>query len=417
MSKLTKFVKSPRLFFKDALINLVNKNSHNPSSATNTSSTGKKPALTLDLNHVNPFLDIELAIHTGENMTHGPSHLSMWIPYFLQAKVDFVVIVRFPEIYKWVLQNYPYVNVIYAKTPQDIENTLSGLPYLKAIFYLSNTGNLIHSIRFNQYQHIFLGHGDSDKTASAHKFFRVYDQIWVAGQAHIDRFKNAGFSVANIEFIKVGRPTLNKVIEATVKPWQQRNMRLLYLPTWEGVYEEGNYSSIMFAKEILMHINKTYQIPVSAKFHPVTGSRNKLLAKIEDKVSEALEHQGINFTIADKLTPVADLLVNANIFICDISAVVSECIAANGPIFVYIPQDKEIKVAKSDMDYDYYAYTFSSLEELYQQLEQVLNGNDYKAEQRAQAREYLIGCQQTINHEFVAQLQQISMHNQEVEQI
>ena len=45
-----------------------------------------------------------------------------------------------------------------------------------------------------------------DKSASAHKFFRVYDEIWVAGQAHIDRFKNAGFNTAHIDFVKVGAP-------------------------------------------------------------------------------------------------------------------------------------------------------------------------------------------------------------------
>ncbi|MFC6276862.1 CDP-glycerol glycerophosphotransferase family protein [Psittacicella hinzii] len=396
------------MFFRDALINYSRKLQSNASTTGKPKPKAAPASSTLDTSHINPYKRIVHAIHTGEGMTHGPSHLSMWIPFFVQAGVDFVVIVRNRDLFNWVIREFPYVDVVYAKTPQDIENVFLSLPVLKAIYYISNTGNLIHSLRFNDYQHIFLGHGDSDKTASAHKFFRVYDQVWVAGQAHIDRFANTGFNTAHMEFVKIGRPTLANVIKLTDSDWRQRPLHFLYLPTWEGVYEEGNYSSVTLAAQMLQHLATTYNAPVTTKFHPVTGSRNKMLANVNTDVQKVLEQTGVEFAIANRLTPVSDLLLNANIFICDISAVVSECIAANGPIFVYIPQDKEIKIAKSNMDYNYYAYTFSTLEELYSQLEQVLNGNDYKAQARQEAREYLLGKTQTQNDEFIAQVQAIS---------
>ncbi|MCP1660531.1 hypothetical protein [Neisseria perflava] len=358
---------------------------------------------------LNPFKKIAHVIHTGEGMTHGPSHLSQWIPYFIQSNENFAVLVRNMDLYKWVRENYPQVDVIYAKNPIDVEGILSNLAFVKAIYYLSNTGNMIHTLRFNVYKHIFLGHGDSDKSASAHKFFRVYDEVWVAGQAHIDRFKNAGFNTAHMTFVKIGRPMLADIIKQTQTPWDKRSEpRILYLPTWEGVYEEGNYSSVRMASTMLSEIYKRFGMHLSMKFHPVTGSRDKMLGDAPKKIGEELQRQGTSFYIADKLTPVSHLIMNANIYICDISAVVSECIAANGPLFAYIPKDKEIKISQSDMTYSDYAYTFSNIEELLAQLERVLGGDDYKKEQRIKAMDYLLSTEQTLHDEFAHQLKVVA---------
>ncbi|WP_208606197.1 CDP-glycerol glycerophosphotransferase family protein, partial [Rodentibacter rarus] len=187
--------------------------------------------------------------------------------------------------------------------------------------------------------------------------------------------------------------------------------QILYLPTWEGVYEEGNYSSARLSAAMLIEIHHRFGLHISAKFHPVTGSRDKILANAPQYVSEELQRVGASFTVADKLVPVSELLLNTNVYICDISAVVSECIAANGPIFVYIPADKEIKTAQSDMSYEDYAYTFSNIEELCNKLEQVLNGNDYLKDQRQKAMDYLLTISSTRNNEFAKKLQEIAETN------
>ncbi|HGY6794033.1 TPA: hypothetical protein ACNTBI_004565, partial [Escherichia coli] len=153
------------------------------------------------------FTKINHLIHTGEGINCS-FHIEQWIGEFIASNERFALLIRDINLYNWAITQYPNVDIVYAKSAIAVEQVLNQLPYLKAIYYLSNTGNLIHTLRYNIYQHIFLGHGDSDKAASAHKFFRVYDEIWVAGQAHIDRFKNAGFNVEHIKFVKVGRPSL-----------------------------------------------------------------------------------------------------------------------------------------------------------------------------------------------------------------
>lgn len=419
MSKLTKLINNPKLFAQDAVkkqLGLLPKQKTDAKLVELKTAEVKKPTskpvaspATLVANLINPFKCYHHVIHTGEGMTHGPSHLSQWIPFFEQSGENYVVLVRNMDLYTWVREKYEFAVVVYAKNPTDVEKLLNNLAFVRGIYYLSNTGNMIHTLRFNIYQHIFLGHGDSDKTASAHKFFRVYDEIWVAGQAHIDRFKHASFETRHLNFIKVGRPMLANILKHNEMNWMARyTPRILYLPTWEGVYEEGNYSSVRLSGAMLMELHQRFGLSMTAKFHPTTGSRDKMLANVGKLVSTELLKAGADFTIADKLVPVNNLIANANIYICDISAVVSECIAGNAPLFVYMPRDKDIKISQSDMIYEDYAYTFSNIEELCEQLERVLNGDDFKKEQRLEAIDYLMSVNETKNNEFFKQLKRVS---------
>jgi len=421
VSKLTKLIKHPVLYFKDAKRNKlyasevsnintvkpVPKNFRLPSAHTGTK--------TLILDAINPLDPIKHLIHTGEGKTHGPSHLNQWIPHFMNSGESFAVLVRHLDLYFWVREVYPTVNVVFARRPIDIEEMLKNLPNLIGIYYLSNTGNLIHSLRFNDYKHIFLGHGDSEKAASAHKFFRVYDEVWVSGQAHIDRFSNAGFKTGHMEFVKVGRPTLKNIFEQGRIPWYKRldTNKILYLPTWEGVYEESDYSSVHIATQMFRKVVEKFKLPITVKFHPVTGSRDKSLLKVPAELDKQILKRGGTINIADQSVPLDEHLVLAsNIYICDISAAISECIPANSPIFIYIPKEKQIVTSKSNMGFDDYAYIYSTEDELIEKLEKVLNGNDYLAAQRSAAVDYFITSDATSNNGFHRALRELQAEEQ-----
>ncbi|MBN3002161.1 CDP-glycerol glycerophosphotransferase family protein [Chromobacterium alkanivorans] len=431
MGKLRKLINNPSLFFYD----MAKKRGHigndamsppgvkmqsqaKPAAKTPAKAPAKpalssiesasaKPALdTIDTSAINFFMPAYLMIHTGEGEASGSLHLNSWIPYFAASGCPFVILTRNIALYKSIRAKYPLFPVVFAKNPIDVEAVVNRLPALKACFYPSNTGNNIHLLRFNHFEHIFIGHGDSDKSASAHKFFRVYDAIWVAGQAHIDRFKNAGFEPRHLNFVKVGRPNLREILIRSEKPWHDRGFvpNILYLPTWEGTFEEQNYSSTLLSGELIRCIKQRFDVDMSIKFHPMTGNRKKNLLNIHEELGNALDQQGIDAVIEQKSTPINHLLRTANVFVCDISAAVSECLSANGPIFVFIPQDREIKLSSSDMSYEYYSYTFHTIEELMAKMNQVLNGDDYLAERRMEAIDYMIGKEQTLHSEFIRQL-------------
>lgn len=356
------------------------------------------------------FKQLNHVFHTGEGMTHGPSHLNFWMPYFNCVDENTLILLRNLELYNWVKTNYPRFPVAFAKNGNDVDDLFSHLYYLRNVYYSSNTGNTLHTLKFNELNHVFLGHGDSDKSASAHKYFRAYDEIWVAGQAHIDRFKNAGFPIEKMSFLKVGRPSLRNILKIGELDWDDRmTPSFLYLPTWEGVYEEGNYSSVGLSDEILTLVNSLFpDTTIRAKFHPVTGSRNLEFKDIGNNLSNKFQAQDKKLEVSEKETPVDTLICQSNIFICDISAVVSECLAANGPLFVYIPKDKEIVISQSDMQYQDYAYTFSDLEELRALIARVvINRDDYLKSNRLLAIEYILSRDATQSFVFENELKNL----------
>jgi len=106
---------------------------------------------------------------------------------------------------------------------------------------------------------------------------------------------------------------------------------------------------------------------------------------------------------------VSDLISKYQIFICDISGVITECLSANCPIFVYIPNDKNITIAKSKIELKDYCYTFSTIEELKLKLMDILSGNDSLKEKRKLAMDYFLGYDETVNQKFTKQLKSLAL--------
>lgn len=429
MSKLTKMVNNPELFLKDMIKKkvpsklklLLNKKLNNktkpiPQNSSTTvltkPSVAVKPAPKnqLNISNVNFSRNIPFVIHCGESLEAGSNQLLPWIPIFTQANKDFLVIVRNEPIYKWMKSKFPWVYTAYAKSASDIESIIKLLPSLKYVFYPSSTGNNIHLVRFNHLNHVFIGHGDSDKQSSAHKALRIYDEIWTAGQAHIDRFKNMNFDTAHLKFLKVGRPNLSNILKHSETKFPFH--KVLYLPTWEGVIEDTNYSSTHHSGSILQEVFFKFNIDIDVKYHPFTGNRNKALQNINNNTQNMIIEDALSSVIISKDINISNILQNYNIFICDISGVITECLAANCPIFVYVPADRKIIIAESDMTYSDYCYTYSSLAELLEKLEIVLGGNDYLAEQRNKAINYFLGYEETLEDKLINQLKAIAENNQ-----
>jgi hypothetical protein len=407
MSKWSKFKNTPLLFFKDMIRKRL------PFIFRTASLPKNRVKIPIKANYqFNPFFEYKCILHTGENVT-GMSHLDLWIPQFLKSDVDFVIMVRDYELFELLKNKYPQISILYAKDDKTISSFIEEMAFLKACFYPSNTGNNLHLLKFDNLKHIFIGHGDSDKTASAHKYFRVYDENWVAGQAHIDRFKNAGFDFRGLEHIKVGRPNLKEILELSNINWRDRfngKLNLLYLSTWEGFVEEQNYTSVYIIKDFFKNYIQNIEFnKIGVKLHPKTGARDNNLEDFSKELSRIFEETSLNGTIFDKNIPVEQIIKGSNIFICDISAVVSESLSADAPIFVYIPKDKDIKLSKSKIDYTYYTYTFSDIDELLKKLDEVIiKKNDYLASRREEAMEYILGKKETLNDEFKKRLMEIS---------
>lgn len=397
MSKLSKLMKSPSLFFRDFFDKRITK----AVKSTKKAPPQKLPSTTIELLHYNPYYEYQFYFYSGETLAAGAHHINTWLPLFLQSRVPFLMIINDYKLYRWIISNYPSVHIVFAKNAVAIEEVLHRTKGVNLALYASAHATNRHLIRIGEnIRHCFIGHGDSEKASSAHKALRIFDEIWTAGQAHIDRFKNKPFSTEGLTFKKVGRPLLNPLLCHSETPWYARGeMRLLYLPTWENALEVHNYSSLYQAKSMFQMINEKFDIQTDIKIHSFTGARDKTLANVESLLENSfMESQKIR--VLPKSLNILDILNSYNLFLCDISSVVTECLALNSPIFLYFPKFKELDIAKSNMSFDDYCYVFSSVEELEADLREVISGNDYKAEKRKLAMDYFIGLEETKNMRF-----------------
>ena len=117
--------------------------------------------------------------------------------------------------------------------PDSVDFMTFVLPEIRVAMYTANVGKTIQMLREPGVTHVFIGHGDSDKSASFNPFSRVYTEVWVAGEAGRDRYRQARVGVRDEDIIEVGRPQLAG-IEVVAEPIGDREITVLYAPTWEG---------------------------------------------------------------------------------------------------------------------------------------------------------------------------------------
>ncbi|HEY7222802.1 MAG TPA: CDP-glycerol glycerophosphotransferase family protein [Micromonosporaceae bacterium] len=173
-------------------------------------------------------------------------HVSMWLPYLERVGRPFLIVVREAHSLP-VLAAATKSPVVVCETADRVEDMV--VPSLKAIFYVNNAPKNIQVIRFREQTHVQLLHGDSDKPSSYNPVTAVFDKIFVAGQAGIDRYAKNGIDIPAQKFTIVGRPQVEAIQVAPAGPIGERKV-VLYAPTWKGVYTDMDHCSLRVAAPI-----------------------------------------------------------------------------------------------------------------------------------------------------------------------
>jgi hypothetical protein len=205
--------------------------------------------------------------------------------------------------------------------------------------YPSNTGNNIHLLRLPTMMSAFIGHGDSDKSASNNPFSRVYDELWVAGEAGADRYRKSGLGVHEDQYRYVGRPQVH-AISREPRLGEEAIPTVLYAPTWEGVNLEQEYSSVSAVGVRVVEALLASDPPVRVVFkaHPFTGQRDAkyraVLARIAALLDDAAARTGVDHRVV-KGGAIDEWFNRATALVTDISSVVSDFVASEKPYAVF----------------------------------------------------------------------------------
>jgi hypothetical protein len=198
---------------------------------------------------------------------------------------------------------------------------------------VANVGKNIHLLRVPTLKSAFIGHGDSDKTASFNPYTKVYDEVWVAGEAGRDRYERAQVGVRTEDIVLVGRPQLDGIHEAEPRP-AGAPFTVLYAPTWEGWTEDPNSSSLVpLGRQIVQTLLDTPGIRVIYKPHPLTGTVSPAAARISAEIVTMLASPP-HLAVLGQEMDLYQCFDSSDALISDISSVVSDYLRSEKPYFV-----------------------------------------------------------------------------------
>jgi hypothetical protein len=219
--------------------------------------------------------------------------------------------------------------------PGAVEFMTFSLPEIRVALYTANVGKTIHMLREPGVRHVFIGHGDSDKTASFNPFSKVYSEIWVAGEGGRDRYRRAAVGIRDEDIVEVGRPQLEGITIITAGVGDGP-VTVLYAPTWEGWTGDPAHSSLMRTGPTL--VERLVALPnvrVIYKPHPFTGTVSAEADAADAKIRAVIARAGDgNRTVAGTAVTLYDCFNQSDLLIADISSVLTDFIYSQKPYVV-----------------------------------------------------------------------------------
>lgn len=261
-----------------------------------------------------------------------------------------VVIARNVATTRLLLEECP-LPVFYGPTIAVIEEWTATQP-IGAVFYVNQNMRNFQMMRFPKPAHVFVCHGESDKSYMASNQLKAYDYTFIAGDAARERIANRliDFDV-DTRLIEVGRPQVDVDYPGPELPSDGRTV-VLYAPTWEGDRPSMTYSSVSsHGPQMLPALLSNPRYRVIYRPHPRTGAFDPTYKQVHKDLVTMIESANANDPSAhhmvDTETAFGWHLKQADVCIADISAVAFDWLATGKPLLLTEPASPEADVDRS----------------------------------------------------------------------
>ncbi|TDC41659.1 CDP-glycerol glycerophosphotransferase family protein [Micromonospora sp. KC213] len=262
--------------------------------------------------------------------------VTMWLPYLERLGRPFLVLLREPEFLPTIAAATS-APVVYCPTLHAMDEAL--VPSLRVAFYVNHGAKNSHCVRFTQLTHVQLHHGDSDKAPSANPVSAIFDRIFVAGPAAIERYARAGVEIPAEKFVVVGRPQVESIEVRPEPALGLANPTVLYTPTWTGHHADANYCSLPVAETLLRRLLDR-GATVILRAHPYT-TQNPASARHLARLTELLAADRARTgrahlwgAAAGRELTLTDCVNRADALVSDVSGVISDFLYSGKPYAV-----------------------------------------------------------------------------------
>ncbi|WP_193107139.1 CDP-glycerol glycerophosphotransferase family protein [Brachybacterium sp. FME24] len=337
--------------------------------------------------------------------------VGMWIEFLERTGEKFIVVLRRTSAFREItsLTDAP---VVVRTNIWQLDDVVT--PTMTAAFYVNNSAPNVHLVRYPHLTHVQLLHGDSDKASSFNPVTALYDKVFVAGQAGIDRYEDNGVDIPKDKFTIVGRPQVEAVEQQ--RPENIPVRTVLYAPTWEGHYADTNYGSLPVGPAIIREL-VARERTVVFRPHPYSYRNPEARQRIVE-IHEILRADQDASGRAHLYGPPAEKELDAfgcfnaaDAMISDVSSVVPDFLHSGKPYGLVTMTatvdefERAFPLARSS-----YVIT-KDLSNLDQALDELLL-HDTKSEQRRATREYYLGpfAPENYAEAFVGAARDVVLH-------
>ncbi|MCW2750435.1 MAG: hypothetical protein JWR83_1545, partial [Aeromicrobium sp.] len=267
----------------------------------------------------------------------APWQLRMWEPYLVRSGEHCVVINLHPKYTQMIRDGADLTSpliILGSRETADLDTVL--VPTIRALFYVQNAQRNAEFMAYDRLTHVWLNHGDSDKPANFNERHAAYDVLVVCGQAGIDRYARHGIHVDPEKFVILGRPQASGILPASARTADPKIPAVLYAPTWHGLDQSVNFSSLEKGPEIVRAL-LARGCRVIFRPHPLSYRwriRREVVREIREILKLDREETGrwhVAGNMAEKTWSVADCANHADVLISDVSSVVSDFLQSEKP--------------------------------------------------------------------------------------
>lgn len=314
--------------------------------------------------------------------------LNMWLTTLERLDEPVVVVLR----ERMHLDQMPATTLPIVCVPAATDFMAISWKTVRVAAYVANVGKNIHMLRERGVRHVFIGHGDSDKSGSFSPFSKVYSEIWVAGPAGRERYVRANVGVRADEVVEVGRPQLvgidrgRDVVAAS-------ELVVLYAPTWEGWPGDPPHSSLVAAGErIVIGLLATPGVRLVYKPHPLTGTVSAEARSAHERIAARVSAAGApHRVVTGRGKPLYDWFNEADVLVGDISSVISDFLASEKPYLMANLHNLPEEEFRDEFPSAGAAYLLGADGSGVEDAIASIRGGDPLAERRHRTREHLLG--------------------------
>jgi hypothetical protein len=285
-------------------------------------------------------------IYTGRR-NDASYQLTMWIPILERLDVPYLVVLRHHEALRST-KAATHAPIVVLPSGSDLDAIM--VPSLKVAFYVNGIAENASFVNYRNLTHVYLGHGDSDKELSVHPMHGMFDRVFVAGQAAIDRYDRAGVIIPESKFVIVGRPQMAQLEHADRPISEIDPPTVLFAPTWRGYNAQTTLSSLPIGPAIVTGLIERGAV-VHFRAHPFSwlGARERTeIIAIDDILRRDRESSGRAHRLGSegRHATVAEAFNGSDALITDVGSVLVDYFATGKPYAVVLPRGQEIDGAR-----------------------------------------------------------------------